>query len=140
MLFRKSLRIPWDWKSPNGYGSLIALQMLTLYVTSQIFLCIPFIFYGFRRFFVGFADDIEQSLRDFNQIFVNSNVSKVKIQNKNHRKKRSQIFDRRRIEIERKLGEIIDFHAETRQLSDALLFTLNFLFFQFSKMRFERIF
>lgn len=137
---RISLRIPWDWKSPNGYGFAIALQMLTLYVTSQIFLCIPFIFYGFRRFFVGFADDIELSLRDFNQNFVNSNVFKVKMQNKSHRKKRSQHFDRRRIEIERKLGEIIDFHAETRQFSDAFWFTLDFLFFQFSKMKFKRTF
>lgn len=82
---------------------------------------------------MGFVDDIEQSLREFSEIFANVESCEVKIgKHKICGRKFTEFSHQKQIEIKRKLGEIIDFHVETRQLSDehkiCFIFLLAFLF------------
>lgn len=76
---------------------------------------------------MGFVDDIEQSLGDFSDNFVNLKNKKMKNTNIGHADGIIQIIDPKQVDIETNLHEIIAFHVECRQLSIKL--SQDFLFF-----------
>ncbi|XP_031633867.1 uncharacterized protein LOC116347429 [Contarinia nasturtii] len=100
--------IPCDWRHSTGYLNIVGIQVLTLYFTTQIMLCVPLLCYIFCKFFVGFAQDIEECLIDFNKSF-----NKERDEDGIVRLTRSKF----RI-LEDELGKILSFHLEARQLSD----------------------
>lgn len=100
--------VPYEWKSPSTYVPTCIIQILTLYYTSQICICIPFLFYGICTFLIGFVKDVEQCLIDFN----------AKIRNAQNEDGSIEFSHQQIADIEQQLKEIVEFHAEARQLSD----------------------
>lgn len=86
---------------------MVLIQVLTVYFTSQIMMCVPLLCYIFCKFFVGFVDDIEECLIKFNRTFNQQRDENgiIKLTPKQMRY------------FEEELGNIISFHTEARQLS-----------------------
>lgn len=97
--------MPYEWNSPIKYMPTFLIQMFTLYYTSQICVLIPYLFYGFCKFFVGFVNDIERCLSDFNDEITRArNIDGI-----------VDLNSQQKAALDQQLSDIVEFHANARQ-------------------------
>lgn len=116
-----------DWKTPVGYITAIAMQSVAIVLSVNIYVGLLFLYFGVCLFSVTFTTDITLNLHASNK--------KLKINRSRNGK----------LEFKKKLNEIWQFHSDARRLnlSHIFLFLLNlfwihFIFFQICSRLFQR--
>lgn len=92
-------RFPFDWKSPTGYLAAILIQWPQTLVTIVQATTILILIFGLCAFSLNFTLDLEQSLREFNEIATAQHHS-----------------NEQRMELKQKFNVIAQFHADAKEL------------------------
>lgn len=102
--FFETLRFPVDERTPFGYliaGSIEVVSNTTAAIMFAISLGINF---GICSFLSDFVSDLEENLRQLDQQYITAKINK-------------ELTIEKRIEMNRNFLDIIQFHAEARELS-----------------------
>lgn len=105
-IIANAFSVPYEWNSLIKYMPTFLIQMFTIYYTSQICISIALLFYVFCKFFVGFVNDIERCLSDFNDEIARArNLDGI-----------IELNSQQKAVLDQQLGDIVEFHANARQL------------------------
>lgn len=94
-----SFRLPFEWKTPIGYLMCVMIQIPILYLLGDMFFFITLFITTLCIFVTDFVTDIEERLRSLNEMVLDKTM---------------MIADKR-IEMTKKLSDIIQFHSQTRE-------------------------
>lgn len=94
--FHFSISFFFNWKTPIGYVTAIAMQSIAIFLSVNIYVGLLFIYFGVCLFSVTFTTDIELNL--------NASNEKLKIDRSKNGK----------LEFKRKLNEIWQFHSDAK--------------------------
>lgn len=98
-----SARFFFNWKTVFGYIVCTLFQMITALCAGVAYISVIVLIIGICLFIIGFASDLDEKFRELNE-----KLKPIKHKNLN-------IYER--VDIKRKLADIIQFHGETREFS-----------------------